>query len=130
MARKRAAHQAGIVVEMLQSGSNALLEIIAAMFTHLLQGKGEAPESWKKSLVIILHKKGDTKTLDNYRPITLLPILYKLFTRVLHSRIKGTLEEAQCADQAGFRSGYSCEDHLLSVVLLVEACAEFNVNLW
>eukprot|EP00973_Karenia_brevis_P091395 12407261-Karenia_brevis.AAC.1 len=74
--------------------------------------------------------EGCTKTLDNYRPITLLPILYKLFARILYARIRTTLEEAQQADQAGFRSGFSCDDHLQAIVLLVEASAEFNTALW
>eukprot|EP00973_Karenia_brevis_P032316 4453566-Karenia_brevis.AAC.1 len=81
-------------------------------------------------MLTVLHKKGDTKILDNYRPISLLRIFYKLFTRVVYSRIRGTLEAAQCCDQAGFRSGYCCEDHLQTIVLIVEAYAEYNSALW
>ena len=32
--------------------------------------------------------------------------------------------------QAGFRAGFSCEDHLLSMVLLIEAYREFNLPVW
>ena len=39
------------------------------------------------------------------------------------------LPEQSC-DQAGFRPGFSCEDHLLALVLLHEKLAEFNVDLW
>eukprot|EP00973_Karenia_brevis_P060162 8371484-Karenia_brevis.AAC.1 len=66
----------------------------------------------------------------NYRPITLLPIMYKLFSRILRARVQQVLEEAQSPDQAGFRSGYSCDDHLLTMVLLLENCDEFNLPLW
>ena len=46
------------------------------------------------------------------------------------ARITPTLEAEQSEDQAGFRSGHSCEDHLLSIVLLIEAHREFNMPLW
>lgn len=75
-------------------------------------------------------KKGDPQLPDNYRPITIRPILHKLFANVLYTRIRTTLDDAQCVDQAGFRSGFSCDDHLQAVVLLVEACSEFNLPLW
>lgn len=45
-------------------------------------------------------------------------------------RITSALEAAQAVKQAGFRAGFSCEDHLLSMVLLIEACSEFNLPLW
>eukprot|EP00973_Karenia_brevis_P068371 9509805-Karenia_brevis.AAC.1 len=67
---------------MLQRAGHTLRSLIAELFTSVLRCNGEPPESWKKSFVSVLHKNGDRTSLDNYRRITLLPILYKLFTRV------------------------------------------------
>ncbi len=39
---------------------------------------GITPPSWLHSHTILLYKKGDPATLDNYRPITLANALYKL----------------------------------------------------
>eukprot|EP00973_Karenia_brevis_P080662 11189936-Karenia_brevis.AAC.1 len=88
------------------------------------------PEMWRQTFITLLHKKGDTRQPGNYRPISLLPIMYKLFSRVLRSRIQKKLDEAQNGDQAGFRSGYSCDDHLLTIVLLIEKCSEYQLPLW
>eukprot|EP00973_Karenia_brevis_P078860 10944375-Karenia_brevis.AAC.1 len=44
--------------------------------------------------------------------------------------MKQTLQAQQSVDQAGFRSGFSCDDHLQTVVLLIEACTEYQVDLW
>jgi hypothetical protein len=49
---------------------------------------------------------------------------------IICERITPALEEAQAEDQAGFRTGFSTEYHLLSVVLLIEAHHEFNLPLW
>ena len=58
--------------------------------------------------------------LENYRPISILPILLKLFSRVLCARIANILSKAQTLDQAGFRPGYSCDDHLFALTMLYE----------
>eukprot|EP00973_Karenia_brevis_P004044 556699-Karenia_brevis.AAC.1 len=100
MAKKKTSDESGLVVEMLQQGGDTLRQIIAWLFTCCLQRPGQHPTKWKSSLISVLHKKGDAKSLDNYRPITLLPIMYKLFTRILHARLRLPLEAAQCADQA------------------------------
>ncbi|EYC14814.1 hypothetical protein Y032_0039g21 [Ancylostoma ceylanicum] len=43
----------------------------------LYLAKCEVPAAWKQSSTILLFKKGDKEDLENYRPITLLPVLYK-----------------------------------------------------
>ena len=99
-------------------------------FASLLTGEWEVPSKWKTPYVTVFFKKGDPKLPGNYRPITLLPILYKLFSRELPARVFPFFESAQCVDQAGFRSAFSCEDHLLSIVLLMEGSDEYTLSLW
>ena len=70
------------------------------------------PHEWHVARVASIFKKGDPTILENYRPIAVLPILYKLFSRVLLERIKLALSQAQSVDQAGFKSGFSCDDHI------------------
>eukprot|EP00973_Karenia_brevis_P071503 9935498-Karenia_brevis.AAC.1 len=41
-----------------------------------------------------------------------------------------TLESSQPVEQAGFRSGFNCDDHLLTMVLLIEKLNEFQLPLW
>ena len=66
----------------------------------------------------------------NYRPIAILPILYKLFSRMLCNRLQDYLIPRQSVDQAAYRKGFSTEDHLLTVTLLIERSREFNFPLW
>jgi hypothetical protein len=56
--------------------------------------------------------------------------LYKVFSKVLCGRIKEQLIAQQSHDQAGFRPGFSCDDHLFAITLLAEKCNEFNLPLW
>eukprot|EP00973_Karenia_brevis_P046645 6471282-Karenia_brevis.AAC.1 len=81
MGRGKAADEKGLVIEMVQIGSDLLLQCIADLFTEVLHQANKHPSSWNKSLVTVLYKKGDPQLPGNYRPITLLPIMYKLFSR-------------------------------------------------
>jgi len=78
---------------------------LAEIFTAILQSKVRPPEHWKTAAIRVLHKDGDEKDPANYRPICLLPIMYKVFSKVLLNRIGGILDAAQPVEQAGFRSG-------------------------
>ena len=88
------------------------------------------PESWQASSIRVLFKKGDDTLPENYRPICIIPILYKVFSRVLCERIKARLVSEQSQDQAGVWPGSSCDDHLFSISLVVEKSNEFSVPLW
>ena len=77
-----------------------------------------------------ISKKGDPKLPANYRPIAILPILYKLFSRMLCVRLNDAMISRQSVDQAAYRKGFSTEDHLLCTTLLVEQCNEWNIETW
>ena len=46
------------------------------------------PNSWHKANVVSIFKKGDSVLLNNYRPISLLQVTYKLFASILLQRLK------------------------------------------
>ena len=102
---------------------------MADIFNEVLL-RNYTPEGWRRTRIKVLLKKGDARILDNYRPISILPILYKLFTRVLTQRVKKVLDAGQSADQAGFRPGYSTDDHLFVTTMLFERAAEWGAPIW
>ncbi|KAK6744253.1 hypothetical protein RB195_011139 [Necator americanus] len=100
-----------ISADFLRAGGHPLHVILAAHMTSYLQ-KERIPDQWKTSRTVLIHKKGDREDLRNYRPICLLSVLYKVFTKIILTRISRTLDEVQPQEQAGFRQGFSCLDHI------------------
>ncbi|KAK6762662.1 hypothetical protein RB195_023399 [Necator americanus] len=83
-----------ISADFLRAGSHPLHVILAAHMTSYLQ-KERIPDQWKTSRTVLIHKKSDREDLRNYRPICLLSVLYKVFTKIILTRISRTLDEAQ-----------------------------------
>ena len=67
--------------------------------------------------------------MKNYRPISLLSHLYKLFTRILQTRLLSILDRYQPREQAGFRKGFSSIDHLHALNNIIAASNEFNLEI-
>ena len=60
-------------------------------------------------------KKWNRKDIKNYRQICLLSNMYKLFTKIITTRLEKKLDENQPREQAGFRSKYSTTDHMHAI---------------
>ncbi len=63
------------------------------------------PESLKIAKVIPLYKTGNVGSVANYRPISLLPLLNKIFEKLLFVRLNNFLESCNIIsqNQFGFR---------------------------
>ena len=89
---------------------------------NLIFEKGVFPDSWLIGIIKPMYKTGDKNNPENYRPITLLSCLGKLFTAVLNNRLKLYLESYDVLSeaQAGFRKEYSTSDHMFTLYGLIE----------
>ncbi|EYB92970.1 hypothetical protein Y032_0188g1163 [Ancylostoma ceylanicum] len=114
--------------EHLKNLPTALVNTLARLFTRYLS-ECKVPSQWKTSRTVLLYKKGDPQDIGNYRPICLLSVVYKLFTRVILNRIERTLDEGQPCEQEGFRKGFSTIDHIHTVTRLIEVSREYKMPL-
>ena len=72
-----------------------------------------------KARVALIYKKGDTNKFDNYRPISLLNTLYKIFAAIVQKRIANNLDKHLQKTQFGFRADKATGDaiHLIRRVM-------------
>ena len=118
----------GIITEAVKCGGELLQQATVQLLNRCLS-EGNVPADWNTAAITLLHKKGDQKRLENYRPISLLSHLYKLFTRIINNRLSNKLDNYQPEEQAGFRKGYSTSDHLQTLKGIIERHNEYNMPL-
>ena len=49
---------------------------------------GKIPEAFKEALIVVLYKKNSRVECSNYRPISLLSHIYKVFINIIANRTK------------------------------------------
>ncbi len=79
-------------------------------------------ESLSVGIIHALYKGGDCSQFDNYRGITVGPVLAKVFTMILESRINQWAEtnDLRAKGQAGFRKDFRTTDNLFILRTLTE----------
>ena len=90
---------------------------------------GFFPSEWKKANIVPIHKKGDKQTLENYRPVSLLPICEKILEGLMFNEMFNFFIEKKLilSNQSGFKLGDSCINQLLSITH--EIYESFDVGL-
>ena len=71
------------------------------------------PEIWKLAHVVPIHKKGPLSQKENYRGISLLCIISKIYEKIIREHIVDTVSSKICSEQHGFVKGKSCLSNLL-----------------
>ena len=81
------------------------------------------PEDWCVDVIKPLYKgKGDKADPNNYRGITIVSCMGKLFTCVLNNRLSEYLRvnKLNGPEQAGFKAGYSTVDHIFTLKAMTD----------
>lgn len=100
-----------LINEYFISCCDILASHIVDLFNAVLN-TGRFPRSWSKGVIVPVFKKNDPDDVRNYRGITLVSCLGKLFTSVLNQRISTWAESYDILSDAqfGFRHGRSTTD--------------------
>ena len=105
-----------ISIRMIQICDRTLIKPLIILFQNSVK-HSYYPDIWKRSNIILVHKKSDKQLVENYRPISLLPIFGKFFKKIIINKIYNFLLEERLLnpDQPGFRPSDSCVNQLLSI---------------
>ena len=89
-----------------------------AFILNLSFSTGIFPNKLKIARVVPIFKKGDKSNPGNYRPISILPVISKLFEKLINKRLVDFLEKYEILykHQYGFRHGYSTKLSLINLI--------------
>ena len=129
MRNRRCADKEGIILEEIKYGPEELHVEVLLLFNKMIES-GTTEGSWRNIMFHMIAKSGDLSLTTNYRPIAILPVLYRIFSRMFYWRLRDKLDMFQADDQAGFRAGIRIEDAICTAESLLSASSEFGLDLW
>ena len=118
-----------VCAEMLKAEDQELPVILLEILQKIWNSE-EIPDDWNTGIIIKLPKKGDLGNCNNWRGITLLSLTSKVFNRIILQRIKAAVDGKLRQEQAGFRAGRSCVDHIFTLRQILEQSQEWNSSLY
>ena len=105
---------------LIKKTGKTIAPILAKIFNYSIKSS-VFPDKWKLAFVVPIHKKGDESDTKNYRPISLLPCLSKVFERCVFKDIFNYLHKNNRLSklQAAYSPCNSTEYQLLELYHLI-----------
>ena len=91
MSKGKAVDRKDVLLEMLLFAGDDVIDCLVDLYNYILRG-AVIPETWREACFILVHKGGDLDDPNNWRPIALLNITYKIFARSIFNRIQRILD--------------------------------------
>ena len=102
----------GLPVEFYKYSGGVLDNLLVALFNWIFEN-GHYPDEWCEGIINPIHKKDDIMIPENYRKITIIPALGKIFETVLNNRAIYAKNILGMEDpfQSGFKHGARATDN-------------------
>ena len=103
--------------KFLKLSASVISQPLATILNLSIQN-GTYPDALKKAKVTLIFKKGERSDINNYRPISVLPVITGIFERHVSSCLISFLETYKLVyeHQSGFRRHHSCQTSLTEIV--------------
>ena len=115
--------------ELIQAGGEHMATALHNICNQIWKNV-KWPQSWTRSLVIPLPKKGDLKVCNNYRTLSLISHPSKVLLRVILNRLKQQAKEIIAEEQAGFVKGRSTVEQIFNLRSIIEKYQEHQLELY
>ena len=87
-------------------------------------------QDWKRSVFILIPKKGNAKECSNYHTISLISHASKVMLKILQARLQQYVNCELPDVQAGFRKGRGTRDQIANICWIIEKAREFQKNIY
>ena len=87
-------------------------------------------QDWKRSVFILIPKKGNAKEYSNYHTIALISHTSKVMLKILQARLQQYVNRERPDVQVGFRKGRGTRDQIANIPWIMEKAREFQKNIY
>ncbi len=124
--RKLCTGHDGVPLKIIKDASTVIIEQITEL---MILASKQIPLAWKKAIVTPLHKSKDKKLVDNYRPVSNLVSMSKVFEKIILQKLDDTYPNLEGIHQHGFRKGRSTLTALLELQSFLAQAMESNSHI-
>ena len=104
-----------VSARIIKECSEQLVRPLFILF-NMSVSQGIFPTRWAEANIVPIFKKGSRKSPDNYRAVSLLPILGKILERSVYDTLFRHVQPALTDKQHGFVPHRSCETNLATLL--------------
>ena len=112
---KKATTSDSISPKILKISSDVSADALHSLFNDMLK-TGNFPENLKLADVTPVLKKKNRLHKVNYRPVSVLPSISKVFEKLMQKQISGSISNYLFLYLCGYRKGFSSQEALLSLI--------------
>ena len=105
-----------------------LIKVVFAIWEDTIDSNRQLPNTLLGSVISLIHKKGPTNQIENYRPIALRNVALKLITLAYTKRLNKIVGKIVGPQQTGFIPGRDIRNNILEVLLAHRAALRDNVS--
>ena len=86
------------------------------------------PQVWKRSILMLIPKKGSIKECANHWTVVLISCASKVMLKILCARLQHYVNQELPLVQTGFRKGRGTRDQIANIRWIIEKAKEFQKN--
>ena len=118
----------GIPIDFYLKYSNSVSIVLCRLYNYYLELSELNDSAYDGVITLIFKGKGERFLRENWRPITLLNLDYKIFTKILARRLEKVMSTLVHPDQTSSVPGRNISDSLAHVFCIVNHAKEHNAQ--
>ena len=112
---RKSTQSTDIPIKLLKENADIFASYLCDFFNQSIENF-EFPSILKNANITPVFKKGYRGSKENYRPVSILPVISKIFEKLLCKQITIFMDPLLSKYQCGFRKGYSAQHCLLAML--------------
>ena len=118
----------GIPDELFQILKDDAVKVLHSICQQIWKSQ-QWPQDWKRSVFILIPKKGNAKECSHYHTIALISYASKVRLKILQARLQQYVNYEFPDVQAGFRKGRRTRVQIANIHWIIEKTREFQKNI-